>query len=122
MRIVFNDGDNLRTKFEAAVYRVGQKDAKRVFQMALNKVGRKTFTKVKADISAISSLKKSDVAHVATLAAKACGWLPELLRHPDYRIDGAKPRLVGKMAAAEQTDDRDAAEVAAPPKRARRAG
>lgn len=61
----------------------------------------------------LAKMKKIEVAHVATNAAKRCGWLPELLRHPDYSI-GGETRLTGPMAAAEQTDDRGAAEVSIP--------
>jgi hypothetical protein len=54
--IVFQDADDLRIKFEATCYRVGGGLAKRVFSMAMNKVGRKTFTNVKTALRAQTSI------------------------------------------------------------------
>lgn len=54
----------------------------------------------------LAGMKKGDLAAAAATAAKACGWLPAELRHPDYFIAPSGPgRLTGKMAAAEQTSE-----------------
>lgn len=45
--VVIEEADNTRIMFEATVTRVGGGLAKRVFSMAMNKVGRKNFTHVK---------------------------------------------------------------------------
>jgi hypothetical protein len=46
-RVVIEEADDVRIKFEATVYRVGQGLAKTVFSRAMNSEGRKTFTRVK---------------------------------------------------------------------------
>jgi ParB family chromosome partitioning protein len=56
----------------------------------------------------LAAMKKADLAAAAAEAARACGWLPPELRHPDYRLtapDAAPQRLTGKEAAAEQTGE-----------------
>lgn len=73
----------------------------------------KALQQVTQSATELAKMKKGDVAHVATLAAKRCGWLPELLRHSAYALSipippAAKPapaRRCGKMAAAEQDGD-----------------
>ena len=40
--------------------------------------------------STLTHLKKSALATAAATAARACGWLPAELRHPDYALDTPK--------------------------------
>jgi ParB family transcriptional regulator, chromosome partitioning protein len=53
----------------------------------------------------LAGMKKAELATAAATAARACGWLPEPLRHPAYGLAPADQRLCGKMAAAEQTGE-----------------
>lgn len=56
----------------------------------------------------MGDMKKAALAQAAAEAAKACGWLPPELRHPEYALaaaDAPTRRLTGKTAAAEQTGE-----------------
>ena len=56
-RVVIEEADDVRIKFEATVYRVGSGAARKVFSRAMNSVGRKTFTQVKRALVQQTSLK-----------------------------------------------------------------
>lgn len=60
----------------------------------------------------LAGMKKADLAAAASAHAKACGWLPPELRHPDYALimpETATTRITGKNAAAEQSSEEEAA-------------
>lgn len=46
----------------------------------------------------LETLKKGELAGVATVLAQTCGWLPPELRHPAYKI-GHKPAATPKNPA-----------------------
>jgi hypothetical protein len=60
-RVVIEEADDTRIKFEATVNRVGSGLAKRVFSMAMNSVGRKNFTQIKKALVEQTSLPKGIV-------------------------------------------------------------
>ena len=50
----------------------------------------------------LAEMRKADLAAAAAAAAKACGWLPPQLRHPDYTLDApaTRPAANKKVSAA----------------------
>lgn len=61
MRVIIAAADDVLTKFEAAVYRVGEGEARKQFSRALNHEGRKGFTQVRRALTKQTSIKYGDV-------------------------------------------------------------
>jgi hypothetical protein len=61
MQVRFLDADDVRIRFEAACTRLGEGEARRVFSMALNKEGRKSFTAMRREVSLQSSIPRGVV-------------------------------------------------------------
>ena len=65
MQVRFLDADDVRIRFEAAITRMGEGEARRAFSMALNKEGRKSFTQMRRSLAQQSSIPRGAV-NVAT--------------------------------------------------------
>jgi hypothetical protein len=61
MRVRFLDADDVRIRFEAACLHLGEGEARRVFSMALNKEGRKSFTQMRRSLAKQSSIPRGAV-------------------------------------------------------------
>ena len=61
MRVRFLEADDVRIRFEAACLRMGEGEARRVFSMALNKEGRKSFTEMRRSLAQQSSIPRGAV-------------------------------------------------------------
>ncbi len=61
MLVRFLNADDVRIRFEAACTRLGEGDARRVFSMALNKEGRKSFTQLRRALAQQSSIPRGAV-------------------------------------------------------------
>ena len=62
MRIVLTEPDDVRIRFEAACFRIGQGSARQAFSLALNKEGRKAFTAHRRALAEQSSIPRGTVA------------------------------------------------------------
>ena len=61
MQVRFLEPDDVRVRFEAACTRLGGGEARRIFSMALNKEGRKSFTQLRRALAQQSSIPRGAV-------------------------------------------------------------
>ena len=69
MRFVFTEPDDVRGRFEAACFRIGEGSARQAFSLALNKEGRKAYTAHRRALAEQSSIPRGAVT--ATMKFKA---------------------------------------------------
>ena len=62
MRVVVLEADDVRIRFGAACNRLGEGETRRIFSMALNKEGRKSFTSMRRALSVQSSIPRGAVS------------------------------------------------------------
>jgi hypothetical protein len=102
MRVRFLEADDVRIRFEAACYRMGEGEARRAFSMALNKEGAKSLTQLRRSLSIQSSIPRNAVnaatrftpATRASMAAVTSG----TGRHLPLSVFGAKQFTYGVRA------------------------
>lgn len=102
MRIRFLEADDVRIRFEAACLRLGEGESRRVFSMALNKEGRKSFTQLRRALAQQSSIPRAAVnaatrfksATRATMSTVTSG----TGRHLPLSLFGAKQFAYGVRA------------------------
>ena len=61
MQVRFLEADDVCTRFQTACNRLGERDARRAFSMALNKEGRKSFTQLLWPLAQQSSIPRGAV-------------------------------------------------------------
>ena len=102
MRVRLLEADDVRIRFEAACLRMGEGEARRVFSMALNKEGRKSFTEMRRSLAQQSSIPRSAVngamrfksATRSTVSTVTSGWG----RHLPLALFGARQFSYGVRA------------------------
>ena len=102
MRVVFTEPDDVRTRFEAACYRVGSGMATQAFSLALNKEGRKAHTAHRRALSEQSSIPRGAVNAAIRFKSSTRSTLDTRIvgtgRHLPLSVFGAKQFSYGVRA------------------------
>ena len=102
MRIAFTEPDNIRIRFEAACYRLGEGAARQVFSLALNKEGRKAYTAHRRALAEQSSIPRGAVTAAMKFKASTRATLATRIvgsgRHLPLSVFGAKQFSYGVRA------------------------
>jgi len=83
LHIVFTELDDVRIRFEAACFRIGEGSARQAFSLALNKEGRKAFTAHRRALAEQSSIPRGAVT--AAMKFKASTRVA-LAPQPGFRV------------------------------------
>ncbi len=95
MRVVFTEPDDVRIRFEATCFRIGDGAARQAFSLALNKEGRKAYTAHRRALAEQSSIPRGAV----TAAMK---FKPSTRSTLETRIIGAGRHLPLSVFGAKQ--------------------
>ena len=102
MRIVLTEPDDVRIRFEAACFRIGQGSARQAFSLALNKEGRKAFTAHRRALAEQSSIPRGAVTAAMKFKASTRSTLETRIigtgRHLPLSVFGAKQFSYGVRA------------------------
>ena len=102
MRIVLTEADNVRIKFEAACFRIGEGSARQAFSLALNKEGRKAYTAHRRALAKQSSIPRDSVTAAMKFKGSTRATLETRIigtgRHLPLSVFGAKQFSYGVRA------------------------
>ena len=102
MRIVFTEPDDVRIRFEAACFRIGEGSARQAFSLALNKEGRKAYTAHRRALVGQSSIPRGAVSAAMKFKGSTRSTLETRIigtgRHLPLSVFGAKQFSYGVRA------------------------
>ena len=102
MQVRFLEPDDVRVRFEAACTRLGGGEARRIFSMALNKEGRKSFTQLRRALAQQSSIPRGAVNAATRFRSATRAELSTITsgsgRHLPLSLFGAKQFSYGVRA------------------------
>jgi hypothetical protein len=102
LRIVITEPDDVRIRFEAACFRIGESAARQAFSLALNKEGRKAYTAHRRALAEQSSIPRGAVTAAMKFRASTRATLETRIigtgRHLPLSVFGAKRFSYGVRA------------------------